>query len=181
MGLLDSILGNLGGAGNTRGASSSSMSPLVKAILLLLAAKAAQSVTAPRSAPQGQLGRDPETHDGGALSGGLGGLLGAGAGGLGGLLSGGLGSLVEQLRNKGLGDQVDSWIGTGQNKPVDPGSLGHALGPDALDELERATGMKRDEVLTHLSHELPDAVDHVTPEGRLPVEDELARQFSQPR
>ena len=64
---------------------------------------------------------------------------------------------------------------------VDPGSLGHALGPDALDELERATGMKRDEVLTHLSHELPDAVDHVTPEGRLPVEDELARQFSQPR
>lgn len=40
----------------------------------------------------------------------------------------GLGSLVERLRGGGLGNQVDSWVGTGDNHPVTPDQLERALG-----------------------------------------------------
>jgi uncharacterized protein YidB (DUF937 family) len=107
---------------------------------------------------------------------GLGGL--GGMGGLGGLLQGGalgslFGGLVDQMRQSGYGDQVDSWIGAGQNKPIAPKDMARALGPDTLTELEQQTGLPRDELLAELSHELPASIDHVTPGGRLPGDDEI--------
>jgi len=36
--------------------------------------------------------------------------------------------LLEQLRQAGLGRQVDSWVGTGPNEPVEPEQLERALG-----------------------------------------------------
>ena len=60
------------------------------------------------------------------MGGGIDGLLGMLAGGQGGAQ--GLGSLVDRLRQGGLGDEVDSWVGTGANKPV---------APDRLDECAR--------------------------------------------
>jgi uncharacterized protein YidB (DUF937 family) len=116
---------------------------------------------------------------GGGLGGLLGGLVGSGGlgntpGGGGGAGGGGLGQLVDQFRNRGYGDQVDSWIGTGPNQPIDPSHLGDALGPDTVDELAQQTGMPQDQVLGELSQELPDAMDHFTPDGRLPTEDEAS-------
>ena len=106
---------------------------------------------------------------------GLGGLLGQlsgglGAGGIGGLLSGGLGELVERFKQSGQGDTVDSWVSTGPNKQIEPSQLEHAIGPDVLDTLSKQTGLSREEILSRLSRELPEAVDKYTPHGRLPVE-----------
>ena len=39
-----------------------------------------------------------------------------------------LNPLLDQLRQAGLGRQVDSWIGTGPNEPVEPQELERALG-----------------------------------------------------
>jgi uncharacterized protein YidB (DUF937 family) len=171
MGLLDSLIGNLGGSSaSSRAPTSSSVSPVVKAILLLLAAKAAQSMTSRSSAQTGNAPGPASGQSsglGGVLPGGLGGALGGGA--LGGLLGG----LVEQLRGRGFGDQVDSWIGAGQNKHIAPQDMARALGPDAINELEQHTGLPRDQLLDELSHELPDSIDHVTPGGRLPSDDEI--------
>ena len=78
------------------------------------------------------------------------------------------GDLIDHFRNSGLGKKADSWVSTGQNEPVDETELGGALGPDLLDTLAKQTGLSRDELLKRLSAVLPQAVDHMTPEGRLP-------------
>ena len=108
----------------------------------------------------------------------LGGLAGAGAGGglgggLGGLLGGGLGELNARMRQTGHGDAVDSWVGTGPNRQIEPHDLEAALGPDVLDDLTEQTGLPRQEVLARLSRELPEAVNQYTPHGRLPTEQDF--------
>ena len=201
MGLLDSILGNVMGAGGSpmqgRGGTGS---PIVKALMMLLAAKAFQNH---RSGSQGGslggglggmlggqggglggmlggsggLGGGMPGGLGGALPGGLGGLLGGLLGGGGSSAGGGLGGLLDQFRQSGYGDHVDSWVGTGQNRRLAPDELSQALGPDTLDELEQQTGLPRRQLLSELSEELPNAVDQFTPDGRLPTEQEVSSRW----
>jgi uncharacterized protein YidB (DUF937 family) len=190
MGLLDQILGSVFGSRSGTAPpqqAGSSMSPLTKALLLLLAAKAYQHYRSrPAQAPGGQMPYDqgrfgPQQGPGGgmgsAFPGGLGGALGGGLGGLlGGLAgAGGLGALVDRFRDAGYGGQVDSWVGRGQNQRIGPDDMARALGADTLDELEQQTGMPRDQMLSELSDVLPEAIDDMTPDGRLPTEDELQR------
>ncbi len=91
---------------------------------------------------------------------------GAAGGALGGL--GGLAGLVEQFQRSGLGDVVGSWVGTGQNLPISPDQLGGALGGDLLSKLTQQSGLSQDDLLGQLSQILPQMVDQVTPEGRVP-------------
>ena len=112
--------------------------------------------------------------DGGGLGGLLGGLAGGGLGDLlkggsaGGILSGGLGGLLDHFQQNGYGDTANSWVSPGENKPIDNGQLSQALGPDILDELARATGLSKDDIVGRLSKSLPQAVDDLTPQGRVP-------------
>jgi uncharacterized protein YidB (DUF937 family) len=53
--------------------------------------------------------------------------------------------------------------------------LASALGADKISALVRRSGMSRDDLLQGLSQYLPQAVDQLTPEGRLPTEQEAAR------
>ncbi|MGO9683837.1 MAG: YidB family protein [Beijerinckiaceae bacterium] len=96
---------------------------------------------------------------------------GAEAGGL----LGGLGGLLGTLQQSGLGDVAKSWVGSGQNQPISPGSLGSALGPSIVKALAEKTGMSEQEVTAQLSQVLPGLVDKLTPQGRLPTQDELSR------
>jgi uncharacterized protein YidB (DUF937 family) len=115
---------------------------------------------------------------GGAGSGssGLGGLLGGlGGGGLGGLLGGGLNELVDNFKRNGHGETAESWVRTGPNQPIQPHQLERAIGPDVLANLTQQTGLTRDEILSRLSRNLPEAVDRYTPEGRLPQTSEFGR------
>jgi uncharacterized protein YidB (DUF937 family) len=108
--------------------------------------------------------------------GGLGGLLaGLGGGGLGGLLSGGLGDLLEQFQGAGKGDAASSWLGPGQNQPIAPHELSQVLTSDQLEFLTERTGLARGELLAGLSEQLPQLVDRLTPDGRLPTADEMIR------
>lgn len=91
---------------------------------------------------------------------------GAGAGSVGGL--GGLAGLAEQFQRGGLGDVMNSWIGTGRNLPVSPDQLGGVLGGDLLTQITQHTGMSQGDVLGQLSQLLPQMVDKATPEGRIP-------------
>ena len=117
----------------------------------------------------GGLGGSGGMGGGGGLGGLLGSLGGAGsAGGVGGLLGGGLSELVDQFKQNGHGDVAESWVGTGPNKQVAPHQLEQAIGPDVLNDLMQHTGLSREELLSRLSQNLPEAVDKYTPEGRLP-------------
>ena len=117
----------------------------------------------------------------GRSSGGLGDLLNGLGGALGGasagsVLSGGLGDLVDRFRQSGRSQQADSWINTGQdNVPVEASDLEEALGEDTITELTQKTGLSRTELLERLSKTLPDAVNRMTPNGRVPTEAEAAR------
>jgi len=110
---------------------------------------------------------------GGATTGNLGGLLGGTS--LGDLLSGGLRDLVDTFKQKGQGEAAESWVSRGPNKPIAPPQLEQAIGPDVLETLSQQTGLSREELLSRLSKNLPDAVDKYTPEGRIPTAAEFSR------
>lgn len=82
---------------------------------------------------------------------------------------GGLGDLIGKLTQGGLGQQVNSWVGPGDNHPVQPGQLGGALGGDILAKLSQATGMSQQDLLNQLAVALPQVVNSLTPKGRMPT------------
>jgi uncharacterized protein YidB (DUF937 family) len=98
------------------------------------------------------------------------GMLGQGGGGGGGGL-GGLGGLVSKMQQGGLGDVVGSWVGTGQNLPVQPEQLGNALGQDTISSMAGQLGMNNNDLLGQLSQMLPQVVDKLTPQGQVPQGD----------
>lgn len=110
---------------------------------------------------------------GGGLGGLLGGLLAGGAGG--GLLSGGLADLVRQFQQNGQGHVADSWVGRGPNAAISPDELERGLGEDNVRALAEQAGMPREQLLSGLSEDLPHFVDSLTPEGRLPDEQEAGQ------
>jgi uncharacterized protein YidB (DUF937 family) len=85
----------------------------------------------------------------------------------GGLL-GGLGGLLDRLSNAGHGDAVTSWLGAGQNAPIQADRLGAALGQTTVSDLARTAGMSEADLLAQLSRVLPGVVDKLTPNGRIP-------------
>ena len=82
--------------------------------------------------------------------------------------TGGLEGLVETLKNKGLGDAVSSWIGTGENESVSGEAIANALGNDKVEELAGKLGISSSEVASGLASLLPGIIDKLTPEGKLP-------------
>ena len=116
-----------------------------------------------------QQGTAPQSPGGGLVGGGLAG------GGLGGGLSG----LLERLSNAGHGETAQSWVGTGQNLPIQSGQLGSALGQTTVTELARTAGMSEQELLAELSRVLPGVVDKLTPDGRVPSQADIQSRFSQ--
>jgi hypothetical protein len=95
------------------------------------------------------------------------------------VLSGGLGNLIRNLQASGHGETAESWVRPGPNQQIPPKDLAHALGGDTIDALSRQTGMNRDDLQEQLSHHLPNFVDQLTPQGRLPTEEEASRRFEE--
>ncbi|MEU3739279.1 MULTISPECIES: YidB family protein [unclassified Streptomyces] len=107
----------------------------------------------------------------------LGGLLGGGAGGTGGGGQGGsgggnpLGGLMDMITKSGLvsQDQLDSWVGKGDNQPLSPDQVKQAVPDETLDKVATDAGVSRDEAADQIARQLPQAVDKLTPEGQVPT------------
>jgi uncharacterized protein YidB (DUF937 family) len=111
-------------------------------------------------APQGQgLGPGAATPDGG--------------------LVGGIGGLLEKLQNAGHSDIAKSWVGPGQNLPIEPGQLRSALGQSAVSDAAQQAGVTEQDLLSQLSQSLPQLVDKLTPNGRIPSLQEIVAALSQ--
>jgi uncharacterized protein YidB (DUF937 family) len=199
MGLADVINGMLAGPRGQPQAPQQSrggMSPITIALLGLLAYKAFKGSGQPDPRAAGPA--EPGTGGlggllggllsgaGGGAQGGLGNLAG-GLGGLGGLfggasagstLSSGLSNLINDLQNAGHGQTAQSWVGTGANQPIAPNELGNALGDDTVQTLSNQTGMSPSDLLAALSRHLPEVVDQLTPDGRMPTQTE-AQQLAE--
>jgi uncharacterized protein YidB (DUF937 family) len=201
MGLLDVINGmQQGPRGPSTPSSQSSggMSPMTMAILGLLAWKTFKHLTASQPGAATPPPTPMPAPSGGSVAGGGGGLAGGGltgggltGGGLGDILkgplggmlggaaagsviSGGLGDLLKQFQQGGHGETANSWVGGGPNKAISPGDLANALGADQIDSLASQSGMSRDDLLNGLSQYLPKVIDHLTPDGRVPTDDEVS-------
>ncbi len=74
-----------------------------------------------------------------------------------------------QADRRGAAPQVNSWIGPGENQPIQPGQLGGALGQNVLNELSARTGMSQQELLNQLVVALPQIINSMTPKGRMPT------------
>ncbi len=83
--------------------------------------------------------------------------------------AGGLDSILGKLRQGGLENEVDSWISTGANDPVDPQRLGTALGDDTVQQLSSGTGMNAGTLLPILAMFLPQIIDMLTKNGSTPA------------
>jgi len=102
-------------------------------------------------------------------------LRGTGGAGLGGLLGAGLGGLLQQFEQAGHGAEAQSWVSRGDNQPISPSDVQETFGADTIDTLVQQLGVSRNELLSGLAQVLPQAVDQMTPDGRLPTPDEMAR------
>jgi uncharacterized protein YidB (DUF937 family) len=147
MGFLDNVISKSVPQG------SSAAKPLMLAFGALLASGALTHKQAPASAPGTSPPADPQ------------------AGGL----SGGLGGLLEKLKQGGHGDVAKSWVGSEPNQTISPGQLSSVLGPSLIKTLAEKTGLSEQEVTAQLSKILPAFVDKLTPQGRVPTHDEIAR------
>lgn len=81
---------------------------------------------------------------------------------------GGLAEIVGAFNKGGLGDVVSSWVGGGPNKPVDPGALASALGPDILGQFAQKAGIGHADASSVLASVLPGLVNQMTPQGEVP-------------
>jgi uncharacterized protein YidB (DUF937 family) len=88
--------------------------------------------------------------------------------------SGGLADLLARFRPKHE-NTAQSWVSKGPNRSVDPSELEEVLGEERIQWLVEQTGTSKDELLAGLSKALPEAVDKLTPDGRIPTADELER------
>ena len=168
MGLLDELLGQLAGGGGGRGqdprvaqaGGGTNMTAVMAALLPVVMAML-------NSSRRGPAAQEPA---GGGLGGLLASALGQGGGG------GGLADLLEGFQRAGFGDQVRSWVGTGQNQGISPDVIGQVFGQGGLGEIARRAGLSEQDASSGLARLLPEVVDHLTPEGRVPDGDAFRRQ-----
>jgi len=76
--------------------------------------------------------------------------------------------VVRQFEEKGMRDQVDSWVRTGPNKPVDRRQIEDVFGQREIDQLARTKGIDRDQLAEVLAKYIPRIIDELTPQGQLP-------------
>ena len=77
--------------------------------------------------------------------------------------------VVRQFEEKGMREQVDSWVRTGPNKPVDRRQIEDAFGQRELEQIARSKGVDRDQLAEVLAKYIPRIIDELTPSGQLPA------------
>ena len=94
--------------------------------------------------------------------------------------NGGLPGIISKLQNGGMGQQVGSWVGTGQNAPISGSQLSEVLGSGSIGEFAQQLGMSHGEASSGLAQMLPQIIDQMTPQGQVPGDhsDMLAQALS---
>lgn len=82
---------------------------------------------------------------------------------------GGIGGLVSKFTQAGLGNAVNSWIGTGQNAPISGDQLSSVLGSDVIGQIAQKAGLGQGEVAGGLAQILPEIINGLTPNGQAPA------------
>ena len=84
--------------------------------------------------------------------------------------NGGLQGILAKAQQAGYGEQVQSWIGTGQNMPIDASALSQIFGHGQLGQIAQQLGVSHEEAAGQLAQTLPQVVDEMTPQGQIPAD-----------
>ncbi len=76
--------------------------------------------------------------------------------------------VVRQFEEKGMREQVDSWVRTGPNKSIDPRQIDDVIGRREIDGYAQSKGIGRDQLAEVLAKYIPMIIDELTPSGQLP-------------
>ena len=154
---------------NMLGGSSRGRSPVSPAMLAVLGVLAYRTYKG-----KGRLAELLGTAPASGASGGN--IPAAGLAGLGGgALLGGLKDLLDRFRQNNPKSAAETWVSSGPNQPISSEELERTLGAERVEWLMSQTGMTKDALLAGLATSLPDAIDKLTPDGRVPTEEELDR------
>jgi len=82
---------------------------------------------------------------------------------------GGLGGLLGKFTGAGMGAKANSWVGSGENEPLDPDEVEQALGSNEVDHIAQEAGVTRGEAKSGLARMIPRLVDQLSPGGSLPT------------
>lgn len=183
MGLLDDLLGGLAGSAaggrarpEPRSSAGGGMGGVLMALMPIVLAML-QNRGGARSVNPAPGGGGLGDVLGQVLGGALGGRSAGGS--MGSASGGGLGDILAQLQRAGYGEQADSWVGRGANKPIPPEAMPDVFGRDGISEIARRAGVTEDEASRGLSELLPEVVDRVTPEGEVPSFDALTNSVDE--
>lgn len=81
---------------------------------------------------------------------------------------GGVSGLISKLKEGGLQQQLNSWIGKGDNQPISPEQVKNALGHDTVADVAAKAGISPDQAASDLAKALPEVIDKATPDGTVP-------------
>jgi uncharacterized protein YidB (DUF937 family) len=91
--------------------------------------------------------------------------------------NGGLAGILGKFQQAGYGTQANSWVSTGQNLPISADVLQQVLGSGALGQLAERMGMAPGAAAGSLADTLPNVIDRMTPQGRIPDDgDDMVEQ-----
>jgi len=68
-------------------------------------------------------------------------------------------------------------VGTGANKAVSGSEVEQAVGKEQIQDIARQLGVSESEAADAVAQVLPEVVDKVSPEGKLPPEQDLDAAF----
>jgi uncharacterized protein YidB (DUF937 family) len=89
---------------------------------------------------------------------------------------GGIAGLMQNFQQNGLGNLLQSWIGTGQNLPISAEQVKQVLGHQQVAQIADQAGVSHEEASSGLASLLPQIVDKLTPNGQVPQSGDLMSQ-----
>lgn len=76
--------------------------------------------------------------------------------------------IVATMQSNGMGRQVHSWIGNGQNLPVSAADIKKMVDPQQLAKAAQQQGVSPEQLCEQIAQVLPEIVDKATPSGQVP-------------
>jgi uncharacterized protein YidB (DUF937 family) len=92
--------------------------------------------------------------------------------------SGGMEGLVQAFSQNGMAEQVQSWVGTGENMPISPDQVQNVLGGDMIANLAAQVGVSPEMASTVVAQVLPLLINQLTPHGTVPEGNDLQSSIS---
>jgi uncharacterized protein YidB (DUF937 family) len=80
---------------------------------------------------------------------------------------------VQQFQQKGMGDLVNSWVSTGENKQISAEQVEQALGSEQVQQFARQTGVSGQQAAGNIAQLLPQLIDNLTPNGQAPAQGDI--------